>query len=198
MRSHDGLSLLSEAKSVLGFENDSELSAWLGLSKASLSNVRTQRAELSSVHKLKILQALGGDLTEQDFLSLVPKTTRNQVLKEEIDVFDPARGKDVVGDSSFWVECIDRCMKEFEVQTDAEFSRYMGISDSLIASVRTGDRELNLAAKFKILDKLGYTASRNLLSNLLPVGLRKSFLEVDKTRFRRRNPLASKSRSKRK
>ena len=175
---------LEELKKAKDFQTYGELATDLGMSKSALANVRSGRQELSVEMRLEVLKRLGGKVNEEDFANLFPPNARQSLESEMNRLFDPAKGHALEQD--FWSRRIDELKYRFNVRHDCDLARSLSISPSVISAQRAGKDALSPVAKIRILDKLGYTAARSLLLDLLPPRVKKRLKSFDDLRFENR------------
>ncbi len=161
-----------------------ELASLLGMSKQSMTNVISGRQELPLNAKLSALLLLNEEVTQDDYVGLLPAKTRITVGDEASRVFDPVDGEELK--KGFWVSCIDKLGKQVKARSDSELAQGLKIGQSMISQERAGRGGLSSIAKIRILDKLGYTAARSLLLDLLPPKTAKRLKELDNLRFKKR------------
>lgn len=176
---------LEELKKAKGFRTYGDLATYLGMSKSGLANVRSGRQELSVELRLEVLKKLGGEVNEEDFANLFPINTRQSIDGEMDRLFDPDKGHAL--EQNFWARRIDELKYRFNVRHDNDLARSLSISPSVISAQRAGKDALSPVAKIKILDKLGYTAARSLLLDLLPPRVKKRLKRFDDLRFENRD-----------
>lgn len=176
---------LEDLKKLKRFRTYGDLAAHLGMSKSGLANVRSGRQELSVELRLKVLKELGGAVNEEDFTNLFPLNTKQSFEGEMGRLFDPDTGHDL--EQNFWARRIDELKYRFNVRHDNDLARSLSISPSVISAQRAGKDALSPVAKIKILDKLGYTAARSLLLDLLPPRVKKRLKRFDDLRFEKRS-----------
>ena len=174
---------LEELKELKRFRTYGDLAAHLGMSKSGLANVLSGRQELSVELRLEVLKELGGEVNEEDFANLFPLNTKQSFENEMDRLFDPDTGHAMEQD--FWARRIDELKYRFNVRHDNDLARSLSISPSVISGQRAGKDALSPVAKIKILDKLGYTATRSLLLDLLPPRVKKRLKRFDDLRFKK-------------
>jgi transcriptional regulator with XRE-family HTH domain len=84
-----------------------------------------------------------------------------------------------------WFQLLDS-LKERMSLTETALAASVGLSRSMLSQCRGGGRPLPLHAKFRLLDKLGYTLTRDLMLAALSDESRDAVLEADNGRAMRR------------
>ncbi len=166
--------LISRLRKESGAGSYAELARDLEISPPKLADARRGRQELPSEVKVEILGRLGEPVTEDIYKSVYPSKIRAQLEAELGRVYDPESDRRVT--RNFWVKCLDRLQKKLSGDsgstgrrvTDVQIAASLGVSNSLISAARNGTGTLSPLAKFRILDSLGYMASRDVLCDLLP------------------------------
>lgn len=84
-----------------------------------------------------------------------------------------------------WIRLLDRLKARLE-QNDARLAAELGLSRSMLAQVRSGHRQLPTAAKFTLLDRLGYAMTRGAVLAALPNDLTDAITQADNNRAHER------------
>ena len=161
-----------------------KLADQLGMSIQGLVNVRRGSQELSVEAKLAVLAELNADVTQSDYVRIFPVGIRASMGDKLAEVYDPENGEEL--DDGFWGRCIDALKRKSGAKSDRALANSLSISTTMISEVRKGRNGLSTVAKIRILDTLGYTASRDLLLNLLPRRIGNRIRDFDNLRFAKR------------
>lgn len=84
-----------------------------------------------------------------------------------------------------WIRLLDQLKARLE-QNDARLAAELGLSRSMLAQVRSGHRQLPTAAKFTLLDRLGYAMTRGAVLAALPNDLTEAITQADNNRAHER------------
>lgn len=87
-----------------------------------------------------------------------------------------------------WGRLLDRLKMRMDL-SDTALAAQIGLSKSMLSQCRTGARPLPLAAKYRLLDKLGYALTRDLILAALADEPREAITEADNKRAQRRAEL---------
>jgi transcriptional regulator with XRE-family HTH domain len=169
-----------------------QLARSLGISPQKLADARNGRQELSSEVKAEILRRLGEPVSAEAFETFFPSKIRPDVLRLLEKVYEPTGKRKIRRD--FWMRCLDDLKtlikKNSETPSehisDGQIAASLGISPSMISKARNGSGELSPVAKLKLLDRLGYMASADILCDLLPPKAAARLRELESLRFLRR------------
>ena len=175
------LDQLIEKKSA---ENDSALAKALKISRQKLNDARRGRQELPGEAKAAVVSALDEPISCEEYAAMFPRKTRESNESLIAEIYDPVDGEKLT--PGFWVESLNKLMKLSNVTSDSALAATLGISPSMISLARQRKGTLSPVAKFKILDALGYMASRNLLIDLLPRKTAEKIKDYDNLRFKAR------------
>lgn len=75
-----------------------------------------------------------------------------------------------------WNERLDKIKEKWDLPSDRALAKVMGISQAAIQKIRTGKNEPSALTKLMIMDRLGFTAAREMLTEIMPEEQRKKFL----------------------
>ncbi len=81
-----------------------------------------------------------------------------------------------------WNERLDKIKEKWDLPSDRALAKVMGISQAAIQKIRTGKNEPSALTKLMIMDRLGFTAAREMLTEIMPEEQRKKFLKITKQR----------------
>lgn len=76
-----------------------------------------------------------------------------------------------------WNVRLDKIKEKWSLPSDNALAKVMGISQQAIQQIRKGDTNPSPITKLKIMDRLGFTAAREMLTEILPEEEQKKFLE---------------------
>ena len=68
-------------------------------------------------------------------------------------------------------ELFDVVIEGFGLKNDAELSKFLGVCKTTISKIRSGERQLGLLQKLKVLDKIGFLTACNWVERLSPAFL---------------------------
>lgn len=77
---------------------------------------------------------------------------------------------------SKWNERLDKIKEKWDLPSDRALAKVMGISQAAIQKIRKGKNEPSALTKLMIMDRLGFTAAREMLTEIMPAEQRKKFL----------------------
>jgi transcriptional regulator with XRE-family HTH domain len=158
------LSRLDKLKAILG--TDKEVAQRLRVNKQTIANFRAGHQDLPGHAKAALMIELGLPIETRDYIALFPEKDRDAARGVESLEFSPEdKGKSEPG---FWPDLILLLKTRFEVGSDAELARKLGLSRSNLSWARTGKGRPSPRTKFVLLDKAGYVVTRDLLIDLLP------------------------------
>lgn len=86
----------------------------------------------------------------------------------------------------YWNRQLDNLKRSSQLSTEVELSLLIGLSPAMLAHVRTGRRPLPFPAKAKLLDRLGYILTRDLMLRLLPDDAARTVIDIDNARLKRK------------
>lgn len=175
---------IEQLRDKLGLSGYAALARELGISAQKLADARKGRQELASEVKAAIVGALEEPVSRQTYAAIFPKQARRENAGAIERVFDPEAGERLSAD--FWVRRLDELRERLGDVPDSAIARALKISPNTITAARRGAGDLSPSAKLKILDTLGYAASRDLLLNLLPRKAAKKLRDYDNLRFEAR------------
>ncbi len=169
-----------------------QLARDLGISPQKLADARNGRQELSSEVKAEILRRLGEPISAEAYEAIFPSKIRPDVCPLLRKVYEPTGRRKAKRD--FWIQCLDDLKtlikKNSETPSknisDGQIAASLGISPSMISKARNGLGELSPVAKLKLLDRLGYMASTDILCDLLPPKAAARLRRLESLRFLRR------------
>lgn len=173
--------LIERLKIKLGARSYAELARDLEMSVQKLADARKGRQELPSEVKAQILGLLGDPVSKELYESVFPRRLRDDVAAHIDGIYDPKREEQVTDD--FWIRRLDDLKALLDDVPDSIVAANVGVSQSMISAARRGTGVLSPGAKLKILDRLGYMASRDLLCDLLPPKAAARLREFEKLRF---------------
>ncbi|MGJ8670700.1 MAG: hypothetical protein ACSHXK_14515 [Oceanococcus sp.] len=73
-----------------------------------------------------------------------------------------------------------RVKQGFDLRSDAELARFVGVKRQVISNVNSGRARLSVGARFVLLDKIGYLKFIDAMQDILPSSLAKPFIGVQK------------------
>lgn len=76
-----------------------------------------------------------------------------------------------------WNKRLNKIKENWELKSDNSLAKLMGMSQQAIQQIRKGETKPSAITKIKILDRLGFTAAREILIEILPEDQKKKFLE---------------------
>ncbi|MCU7805631.1 MAG: hypothetical protein KZQ96_20785 [Candidatus Thiodiazotropha sp. (ex Lucinoma borealis)] len=178
--------LVERLKSKVGAPSYAHLARDLGVSPQKLADARKGRQELPSDVKAEILGLLDEPVSQEVYESVFPDSIRQEVSDYVDKVYDPVDSGPV--SDGFWIQCLDQLKLRLRDDKsgdipDSVIAANLGISQSMISTARRGTGALSPAAKFKLIDRLGYMASRDLLCDLLPAKAADRIKKFDTLRF---------------
>jgi transcriptional regulator with XRE-family HTH domain len=144
--------LLQEIKEGFGLDNDAQIAAWLGISRAAISSVRDGRSRLGALQRLKVLDRLGFLRSRRLLESLLSPRIAAEVVKwsqaaAQKDAARKTRPKGTDEESYL----LDVCKAEFAFKTDADLAEFLGVRPNTISMVRAGKSELGVLPRLRIL-----------------------------------------------
>ncbi|MEF1339606.1 helix-turn-helix transcriptional regulator [Vibrio rotiferianus] len=75
-----------------------------------------------------------------------------------------------------WNERLDKLKEKWGLPSDRALAKVMGLSQAAIQKIRTGKNEPSALTKLMIMDRLGFTAAKEMLTEIMPEEQRKQFL----------------------
>lgn len=84
----------------------------------------------------------------------------------------------------YWNRQLDSLKESSSLSSEVELSLVIGLSPAMLAHVRSGRRPLPFPAKAKLLDRLGYILTRDLMLRLLPDDAARTVIEIDNARLK--------------
>ena len=184
--------LIERLREKLSAPSYAHLARDLGVSPQKLADARKGRQELPSDVKAEILGLLDEPVSQEIYEAVFPDSIRRAISGCLDNVYEPAE-KGFVSDE-FWIRRLDQLksrlsdgeegeeVEEVDV-TDSVIAANLGISQSMISAARRGTGALSPAAKFKLLDRLGYMAGKDILCDLLPAKAANRIKKFEKLRF---------------
>ncbi|MGI9293493.1 MAG: hypothetical protein ACR2PS_05870, partial [Pseudomonadales bacterium] len=86
--------------------------------------------------KLQILDLADEPISEDEYVLLLPKKTREEYRSKIGVIFEPDTGEAM--SPNFWLDCFDKLQELYRVDTDAEMASGLGVSPTVISVVRSG------------------------------------------------------------
>lgn len=181
--------LIERLREKLSAPSYAHLARNLGVSPQKLADARKGRQELPSDVKAEILGLLDEPVSQEIYESVFPDSIRREISGCLDNVYKPAENGSV--SDGFWIRRLDQLKSrlsdgeegdEGDV-TDSVIAANLGISQSMISAARRGTGGLSPAAKFKLLDRLGYMAGKDILCDLLPAKAANRIKKFEKLRF---------------
>lgn len=182
LRSH--ANLISEVK--LGLE--------IGISPAMLAHVRSGRRNLPLPARIRLLDKLGYSLTRDLLIRMLPEDDVRELVAFESRLLKPDNYTDPSnekldlpplesGKHDFWNLKLDALKASSGLLKEIELADRIKVNPALLTHVRAGRRKLPIAAKLKLLDRLGYNLTRNLVLRALPEESMKTLIAIDNARL---------------
>lgn len=84
---------------------------------------------------------------------------------------------------NYWNRRLNDLKERFGLESEVELSSAVGISPAMLGHVRSGRRSLPVPARARLLDKLGYVLTRDLLLRLLPNDVSQTIADIDNKRL---------------
>ena len=128
---------------------------------------------------------------------MFPNKLQEEVSEYLDDIYAPERVEPVKVD--FWIRRLDDLKASLRdgpadpVVPDSVIAANLRISQSMISAARRGTGVLSPAAKLKILDRLGYMASKDILCDLLPPKAGAKLRQFERLRFEAKGKRRGKS-----
>lgn len=85
-----------------------------------------------------------------------------------------------------WLTRLDELKERLGISSDVVLATSIGISPAMLAHVRAGRRPLPLLARIRLLDRLNYGRSRDILLEAVPSEARALLIEMDNRRHEKR------------
>ena len=175
--------LIDKLKVQGEYLNYTDLARDLKVSKFKIYSARNGNGELSSETKAEILLRLDEPLNQSIYESIFPEGSRVAVQKHISNNFHPEDESKL--QSKFWVRRLDELKAltkdsddpKSTLRTDSAIASSLGVTNAEISGVRNGTKSPSIPTKLKVLDALGYMATRDVLLELLP---RKAAIKLKK------------------
>ncbi len=185
--------LIDKLKVQGEYLNYTDLACDLNVSKFKIYSARNGNGELSSEIKAEILLRLDEPLNQSIYESIFPEGSRVAVQKHISNNFHPENESKL--QSRFWVRRLDELKALTEdpddpkstLRTDSAIASSLGITNAEISGIRNGTKSPSIPTKLKILDALGYMATRDVLLELLPRKAAMKLKKWDNLRFDRKS-----------
>lgn len=84
-----------------------------------------------------------------------------------------------------WIKRIDTLKERFELTSDAQAARLLGISQQALSQIRQGQTEMGPLTKLALLDRLGFTSLRDGLLEVLPTKKKAAVKKAMNTRTKK-------------
>lgn len=78
-----------------------------------------------------------------------------------------------------WIDRLDELKHRLQLRTEAQLAAELGVSAVVLAQARMGKQPLPLKGKVRLLDRLGYEMTRDIVLELLPEEVRNQIKEID-------------------
>lgn len=67
-----------------------------------------------------------------------------------------------------WLQRVDKMKIQFDLTSDAQAAKMLGISQQAMSRIRNGEKEMGPVTKMVLMDRLGFTNLREVLLEVLP------------------------------
>jgi transcriptional regulator with XRE-family HTH domain len=149
--------LLDRVKEGLGYKTDLEIAGFLGVSKELISNIRNDKKALSLKQRIKIMDRLATIQIRDLLIKITPEYLGKELYRlslrgaENLAFKESEEGQTLSSD----IKLID-LFKEYGRQgqpfrTDEDMANYLGVSISMISSVRRQNKPLSHLSRLRIL-----------------------------------------------
>jgi len=87
-----------------------------------------------------------------------------------------------------WIARLDALKVKYNLSTEVQLSLLVGVGQSMLGHIRSGRKSIPMPTKLRILDKLGYAMTREVILSVLPDESRKVVIEIDNSRLTKKKP----------
>lgn len=150
--------LLDELKEGFSLKNDAQIAEFLGITRATIHNVRHKKVRLGIMQRLKILDKIGFLKTRQLIESIAPKSlasliesSSNKLVQRRLKDYDSQNDDDVLTDDAV---LLNQVKVAFGFNTDQELAEFLGVARNTISMIRKGKSTLGPYPRLKILNKI--------------------------------------------